>query len=79
MIQLLINIVNDQIDRAMVEFLHKVAQVMGKKTIAELVENDVLQKVLSEIGVDYAQGCGIAKLVSLEVVLANKTFLLQQM
>jgi EAL domain-containing protein (putative c-di-GMP-specific phosphodiesterase class I) len=35
--------------------------VMGKKTIAEFVEDDIVIEKLKEIGVDYAQGFGIAK------------------
>ena len=31
------------------------------KTIAEYVENQQIQELLMEIGVDYAQGWGIAK------------------
>ncbi len=33
---------------------------MGKQTIAEFVENDAILEKLKEIGVDYAQGYGIA-------------------
>ncbi len=72
------NIVTDPIDRAMVESIHKVAQVMGKQTIAEFVENDEIKSVLREIGVDYAQGYGIAKPIPFEDVLANETLFLEQ-
>jgi diguanylate cyclase (GGDEF)-like protein len=54
-------IVEDPIDYAMVKSIHEVGRVMGKKTVAEFVDNsDVLLK-LKEIGVDYSQGYGIAK------------------
>ena len=33
----------------------------GKKTVAEYVENEEILKRLKEIGLDYAQGFGIAK------------------
>ena len=33
---------------------------MGKKAVAELVEDDIVIEKLKEIGVDYAQGFGIA-------------------
>ena len=34
---------------------------MGKQTIAEFVENEAILVKLREIGVDYAQGYGIAR------------------
>jgi EAL domain-containing protein (putative c-di-GMP-specific phosphodiesterase class I) len=34
---------------------------MGKKTVAEFVENSDVVLKLKEIGVDYSQGYGIAK------------------
>ncbi|SMH35936.1 EAL domain-containing protein [Mesorhizobium australicum] len=54
------NIVEDNIDRAMVETIHRIGHITGKKTIAEFVENDAILDALREIGVDYAQGYGVA-------------------
>lgn len=55
------DIVDDPIDLAMVEAINQIGHVMGIKTIAEFVENqDILEKIKA-IGVDYAQGYGIAK------------------
>lgn len=34
---------------------------MGKKTIAEFVENEAIFNLLNVFGVDYAQGYGIGK------------------
>jgi diguanylate cyclase (GGDEF)-like protein/PAS domain S-box-containing protein len=51
----------DAIDYAMVKSINDIAQVMGKKTIAEYVENDAIMACLKEIEVDYAQGYGIEK------------------
>lgn len=53
-------IVTDRIDNAMVKSINEIAHVMGKRTVAEFVENDAILKKLEEIGVDYAQGYGIA-------------------
>jgi EAL domain-containing protein (putative c-di-GMP-specific phosphodiesterase class I) len=39
---------------------------MGLQTIAEFVENDIILGMLKEIGVDYAQGYGIARPVPLD-------------
>ena len=55
------NIVDQPIDLAMVEAINQIGHVMGIKTIAEFVENqDILEKI-TNLGVDYAQGYGIAK------------------
>ena len=48
-------------DYAVVKSINEIGHVMGKKTIAEGVENDDILKLLREIGVDYGQGYGIEK------------------
>jgi diguanylate cyclase (GGDEF)-like protein/PAS domain S-box-containing protein len=55
------DIVNDPIDKAMVESINNIGHVMGMKTIAEFVENDEIKIVLEDIGVDYVQGYGVGK------------------
>ena len=55
------DIVHDPIDFAMVKSINEIGQVMGKKTIAEFVENDAILAKLRNIGVNYAQGYGIAR------------------
>ena len=55
------DILDDPIDRAMVEAINKVAQLMGIQTIAEFVENLDQLELLREIGVDYAQGYGVSR------------------
>jgi len=55
------DMLEDPIDRAMVEAINDIGHVMGKKTIAEFVENAATVDALREIGVDYAQGFGVAK------------------
>jgi len=52
---------DDPIDRAMVEAINNVGHVMGKQTIAEFVDSDRVMAALREIGVDYAQGYGVAR------------------
>lgn len=53
------DIVKNNFDKAFVEAINQISQVMGIKTIAEFVETDEILKVLIEIGVNYAQGYGI--------------------
>ncbi|MCH7696907.1 MAG: EAL domain-containing protein, partial [Proteobacteria bacterium] len=55
------NIETDRIDLAMVKSINDIGKVMNIRTIAEFVENDGILEKLKEIGVDYAQGFGIAK------------------
>jgi len=52
---------SNPIDCAMVEAINGIGHVMGKRTIAEFVENEEVLAALRSIGVDYAQGYGIAK------------------
>jgi len=55
------DIAQDPVDRAIVEAINKVGRIMGITTIAESVENAETLATLQEIGVDYAQGFGIAR------------------
>ena len=52
-------------DYAVVKSITEVGHFMGKKIIAEFVESERILDMLREIGVDYAQGYGIAKPSSL--------------
>ncbi|PTQ70024.1 EAL domain-containing protein [Pseudomonas sp. GV071] len=55
------DMLEDPIDRAMVESINQIGHVMGKLTIAEFVESPAIMQALAEVGVDYAQGYAIAK------------------
>ncbi len=55
------NLLNDPIDRGIVEACNQVSHAAGLKTIAEFVENDQIEAALKSIGIDYAQGFGISK------------------
>ncbi|MEB0203915.1 EAL domain-containing protein [Pseudomonas sp. CCC3.1] len=50
------DMLDDPINRAMVEVINHIGHVMGKRTIAEFVESSQIEQALVEIGVDYAQG-----------------------
>ena len=54
------NMHEDEENRAMVEAINNMGQIMGKKTIAEFVCNSRIIEMLGEIGVDFAQGYEIA-------------------
>ena len=51
-----VDMLDDPIDRVMVEAIVEVGHVMGVQVIAEWVENEATLSLLKEMGVDYAQG-----------------------
>ncbi|UZE97504.1 DUF1631 family protein [Alkalimarinus alittae] len=55
------NIVNNKKDQALVKSINELAHFMGMETIAEFVENSEILSMLKLIGVDHAQGYGIAR------------------
>lgn len=59
--QLIRNLRNDTVDRAMIESINHIAHHMKLETIAEWVEDIQTLQLLEEIGIDYVQGYGLAK------------------
>ncbi|WP_445314150.1 EAL domain-containing protein [Microcoleus vaginatus] len=55
------NISHNLISQALVEGFNSIAHAMNLETIAEFVEDETILEKLREIGVDYAQGYGIAR------------------
>jgi diguanylate cyclase (GGDEF)-like protein/PAS domain S-box-containing protein len=53
-------ILRDPIDREMVRSINEIGHLTGKLTIAEFAENEEIIKMLRNLGVDYAQGYGVA-------------------
>jgi len=68
------DITSDPIDMAMVRSINEIGQIMGKKTIAEFVENEQILKQLKLIGIDYVQGFHISKPVTLDQLKQQKSF-----
>lgn len=66
-------IVEDPISRAMVKSINEIGHVMGKQTIAEFVEDPAILERVRILGVDYAQGYGIARPQPLEVAGVGET------
>lgn len=60
---------NDQVARSIVKSVNQIAHAMGMKTVAEFVENEAIQGVLQEMGVNYGQGYGIGRPVPLDTFL----------
>jgi len=65
------DMVNNNIDRAMVAAISEVGHVMGIKTIAEYVENEQIIKKLQDIDVDFGQGYGIEQPKPLQDLFAQ--------
>ncbi|MBV8657037.1 MAG: EAL domain-containing protein [Burkholderiales bacterium] len=65
------NPVSEQFVRA----IHMISQTLGKRTIAEFVEDSTILGKLAQIGIDYAQGFHIARPAPLDslLVLASST------
>ena len=49
-------ILDDPLDKAMVQSIHQLSQVANIETIAEYVENSDILDMIKEMGIDYAQG-----------------------
>lgn len=50
----------DELNFALVRAMNDICHILGKKTVAEFVQNAHVLELLREIGVDYAQGNNIA-------------------
>lgn len=55
------NIVEDATSATLIGSMNSIAHTLGKKTIAEFVENEDTVKILQEIGVDFGQGFFLGK------------------
>jgi len=51
----------NEVNRVFVENIKRTAETMGIKTVAEFVENAVIESMLVEIGIDFGQGYHIHK------------------
>jgi len=59
---------NNLNDHAVVKSINEKSHCMGKKTIAEFVEDEETLEILREIGIDYAQGWGGKKMPITELL-----------
>ncbi len=66
-------IVSDDTSMALVRSINDIGHVMGKKTIAEFVEDDTVLAMVKRLGVDYAQGYGISKPMPIEELAASQS------
>jgi len=66
------NMLDERVDFAMVDSINQIGQLIGLQTIAECVENQSVLEAARMLGIDYAQGHGIADIVPIEKVVDNK-------
>jgi diguanylate cyclase (GGDEF)-like protein/PAS domain S-box-containing protein len=57
----IVDLATNPVDLALVKAIYEVATALGKKTVAEFVENEETLQILAEIGVTYAQGYHLGK------------------
>jgi diguanylate cyclase (GGDEF)-like protein/PAS domain S-box-containing protein len=55
------SMLQNRVDRSMVEAINRIAHDLGLRTIAEHVEDPALLGLLDEMGVDYAQGWAVGR------------------
>ncbi len=60
------DIATNEINTALVKSINEIGHLMGKRTVAEFVEDQDCADKLKSLGVDYAQGFGIAKPLPLD-------------
>ena len=60
------DIATDAVNAAMVSSIQQLGRTLRIKTVAEFVETEAILQRLAEIGVDFAQGFGIARPVPLD-------------
>jgi len=65
------DITDNRISESMVAAITQVAKVMELQTVAEYVESNKTRKLITKLGVDFAQGHIIGKPVALSIVLAE--------
>ncbi len=65
------NMLEDRMDAAIVRSVNDLGHALGIGTVAEFVENEAIREQLREMGVDYAQGYGIARPAPLAELLRS--------
>jgi EAL domain-containing protein (putative c-di-GMP-specific phosphodiesterase class I) len=66
------NMLTNPVDKAMVESIIQIARVLGKKTIAEFVQNQETIAMLEGAGVDFVQGYHVGRPAELSVSVKKR-------
>ncbi len=65
------DMVADEVNHAMVEMISRLGDTLGIRTVGEFAEDGAIIDALRRVGVDYAQGYGVARPRPLEDVLRD--------
>lgn len=68
------NLHRDEIDQTLVKSMIQVIQALGKKAVAEFVENEEILDILKTMGIDFVQGYHIGHPLPVEKLLLNHSF-----
>lgn len=63
------NLHKDNVDQTLVRSIIQVVQALGKKTVAEYVENEEILTILKSMGIDFVQGYHIGHPMPVEKIL----------
>ncbi len=61
------DVLDDVVDRAMIESINNMAHLLGIKTVAEFVDSEAVIQELKKIGLDYCQGYYLSEPVAMNV------------
>ena len=67
------NLTDDPVNFEMVSAINRIGHVMGKRTVAECVEQTGVLEKLRELGVDYAQGFALGLPVPIDELLLRRS------
>jgi EAL domain-containing protein (putative c-di-GMP-specific phosphodiesterase class I) len=67
------NLADDPVNFEMVSAINRIGHVMGKRTVAECVEQTGVLEKLRELGVDYAQGFALGLPVPIDELLLKRS------
>ena len=66
------NLNKDTVDQALVKAMIQVIQALGKKAVAEYVENQEILDILKSMGIDFVQGFHIGRPIPVEQLAVQK-------
>ena len=69
--QFIKDITDDSMSFAIVRSIHEIGRALGKKTVAEFVENKAIMDKLRVVGIDYVQGSYIGKQITYEELIST--------
>jgi len=69
--QFIKDITEDSVSFAIVRSIHEIGRALGKKTVAEFVENKAIMDKVRIIGIDYVQGSYVGKQVTYEELVTS--------